>query len=149
MRDRRVKLCQRRCQDTFNYAVIVKDLRTGTEVRGDVCRATEPASSIDTGVPLANCIEPPNASVRDLWCAARGLDSPLCAAPAMDPSEPATTDPVAAEPMTSDATSATRPAATSRGCQLGQPGSATSGAAWALALAALSVAVVRRRRHCA
>lgn len=136
--------------------VIVKDLRTGAEVRGDVCHAAEPATSINTGgAMLSSCTEPPNPAVRDLWCQAR--NGFQCDLPVADPTAPAGSAPMPSDPAVgmgqepsdptpSNAATSAPTAATSKGCQLGQPGSATSWTAWALSLAALSVAVVRRRR---
>jgi hypothetical protein len=128
--------------------VIVKDLRTGAEVRGEVCRAPEPATSIATdGLPLSNCDEPPSAAARDLWCEARKKDSRPCEPTAANPSEPTVPGPVASDPMNADAAASDRAAGTSKGCQLGGPGSTASWGAWALFLAALSGGVARRRRY--
>lgn len=128
-------------------AVIVKDLRTGAEVRGDVCHAPEPSLSIDTaGVFLAGCEAPPNAAVRDLWCQARTKASRPCDLPtpdSNDPTDPTPSDP--SDPMTSDADASHR-SGTSQSCQLGSvPGS--SPGAWALCLAAIGVAIARRQRR--
>lgn len=112
--------------------VIAKDLRTGTEARGEVCGAPEPATRIKTdGLPLSSCEEPPSAAAHDLWCEARKKDSRPCDEPG----------PVAA--------ASDRIAATSQGCQQGAPGSSPSWTAWALSLAALGVGVARRRRYSA
>jgi hypothetical protein len=130
--------------------VVAKDLRTGTEARGEVCGAPEPATRIKTdGLPLSYCDEPPSAAARDLWCEARKKDSRPCEPTAENPSEPTVPGPVASDPMNADADAeaSDRAAATSKGCQQGGPGSTASWGAWALSLAALSGGAARRRRY--
>jgi MYXO-CTERM domain-containing protein len=138
--------------------VITKDLRTGAEVRGDVCGVPQPAVRIKTdGLSLSACSEPPSAAARDLWCEARKKDSQSCdlpaanpnepTVPAANPSEPTVPGPVVSDPMNADASDSDRGPATSKGCQLGGSGSPGSGGAWALSLAALGVAAARRRRY--
>jgi hypothetical protein len=130
--------------------VITKDLRTGAEVRGDVCGTPEPATRIKTdGSALSYCDEPPTAAARDLWCEARKKDSRPCDEPAENSSEPTVPGPVNTDAMNADDAAADRAAATSKGCQLAGPGSTASGTAWALSLAALVVGVARRRRYSA
>jgi hypothetical protein len=139
--------------------LVVKDVRTGKELRSKLCqepRAAMGATVRDYG--LASCSAPPTPALKQAWCETHADDA-LCSG---SPGDPMPQDPILqdpqdpmpqgpnperpAEPNAETDDAAAEGSRTSSGCQMGRGVPATSGFALLLTLGGLAAVWQRRQR---
>lgn len=126
--------------------VTIKDLRTGGSASADICHGIEDATRVSSNSRLAECDQPPNDAVAELWAAERASQGGDSDSPNASPGEPVTSG-NPPNPPTSSHDGAAASNSDAGGCQIARLSSSGFGGLGALGIAVLGLARISRLRR--